>query len=81
MSGDLTKLRRTTERTRFRSPTGLVHDLDYGFTIGDTYLFSPNLVSSLQLGANRTNVVNNTRQLQNSWAGLGEHIDSCAARI
>jgi hypothetical protein len=34
-----------------------VHDLDYQLAIGDTYLFTPNVVNSLRVSASRTNVV------------------------
>ena len=45
-------------------------DFDYGVTVGNTYLFSANLVSSFRLGANRTNVVKQPDNY-NSWAGFG----------
>ena len=32
-------------------------NFDYGLNIGHTYIFSPNLISSFRIGANRTNVV------------------------
>jgi hypothetical protein len=34
-----------------------VHDLDYQLAIGDTYLFTSNLVNSLRISASRTNIV------------------------
>ena len=34
-----------------------VHDLDYQLALGDTYLFTPNVVNSLRVSATRTNVV------------------------
>ncbi|PWU04983.1 MAG: hypothetical protein C5B51_15540 [Terriglobia bacterium] len=34
-----------------------VHDLDYSLALGDTYLLTPNVVSSLRVAANRTNIV------------------------
>jgi hypothetical protein len=34
-----------------------VHDLNYQFAMGDTYLFTPNVVNSLRASASRTNVV------------------------
>ena len=34
-----------------------VHDLDYQLALGDTYLFTPNVVNSLRVSASRTNVV------------------------
>ena len=45
-------------------------DFDYGVTVGNTYLFSANLVSSFRLGANRTNVVKIPDNYK-SWAGFG----------
>ena len=40
-----------------------------GSTLGDTYIFSPNLVSSFRMGANRTNVVK-IPDNYGSWAGF-----------
>ena len=37
------------------------HDFDYGVTLGDTYLFNANIVSSLRVGVTRTNIVKITR--------------------
>jgi len=34
-----------------------VHDLDYSLALGDTYLIGANVVSSLRVSANRTNIV------------------------
>ena len=50
-----------------------LHDFDYGITLGDTYLFSANLVSSFRLGANRTNVVKIPDNYE-SWAGFGANV-------
>ncbi len=45
-------------------------DFDYGLNIGHTYIFSPNLISSFRIGANRTNVVK-TLDNYTSLAGFG----------
>jgi hypothetical protein len=57
-----------------------VHDLDYGVALGDTWLISPNLVSSLRLGANRTNV---TKLPDNyvTWPSVGANISPLAGSI
>jgi hypothetical protein len=34
-----------------------VHDLDYSLALGDTFLIGSNIVNSLRIGANRTNIV------------------------
>jgi hypothetical protein len=56
-----------------------VHDLDYGFSLGDTYLISTSLVNSLQLGANRANVVT-TADNYASWDTLGANITPLAGK-
>jgi hypothetical protein len=45
-----------------------VNDLNYQVAIGDTYLISPNIVSSLRLSASRTNVV----KLEDNYKSLAD---------
>jgi hypothetical protein len=56
------------------------HDFDYGVTVGDTYLFSTNLVSSFRLGANRTNIAK-APDNYTSWAGFGANVTPLAGNI
>ena len=48
-------------------------DFDYGVNIGHTYLIGNNIVNSLRLAANRTNIVKITRQLQELGRLWSEH--------
>ena len=57
-----------------------VHPVDYGFALGDTFLISANLVSSLRLGANRTNVPKIPDNYV-SWSSLGANITPLADKI
>src|SRR5712691_12590018 len=57
-----------------------VHDLDYGFALGDTWLISANLVSSLRLGGNRSNVPKINDDYV-SWSSLGANISPLAGNI
>ena len=57
-----------------------VHDLDYGLALGDTWLISANLVSSLRVGVNRSNVPKiNDNYI--SWPSLGANITPLAGNI
>lgn len=53
---------------------------DFGFALGDTWLISPSLVSSLHLGANRTNVPKISDNYT-SWSSLGANITPLAGNI
>ena len=75
MSGDLTQSSTYDGKNPLSINTGLVHDLDYGFTIGDTYLFSPTLVNSLRLGGNRANVTTTEDQFTN-YTALGANMSA-----
>jgi hypothetical protein len=57
-----------------------VQPRDYGFAVGDTWLISSNLVSSLRLGANRTNVPKISDNYV-SWSGLGANITPLAGNM
>jgi hypothetical protein len=57
-----------------------VQPRDYGFALGDTWLISANLVSSLRLGANRTNVPKISDNYV-SWSSLGANISPLAGNI
>jgi hypothetical protein len=80
MSGKLTQTSTYDGKNPLSINTGSVHDLDYGFTLGDTYLFSPMLINSLRLGVNRSNVVT-TQDKYSSWAGLGANVDPLSQTI
>ncbi len=56
------------------------NDLDYGLVIGDTWVISPSLVSSLRVGANRTNIVKIPDNYQ-SWSSFGANISPLAGNI
>ncbi len=45
-------------------------DYDYGFNLGSTYLIGNNMVNSLRIAANRTNIVKLNDNYR-SWAGFG----------
>src|SRR5579871_759481 len=55
-------------------------DFNYGVNLGDTYLITTNLVSSLRIGANRTNVV---KLLDNygSWATFGSNFTPLGGNV
>lgn len=55
-------------------------DLDYGIVLGDTYVISPNLVSSARIGASRTNIVKVSDNYQ-SWSALGANASPLAGNI
>jgi hypothetical protein len=55
-------------------------DLDYGIALGYNFVFSPNLLSSLRVGANRTNIVK-VPDNYNSWANLGSNVSPLAGNI
>jgi hypothetical protein len=57
-----------------------VQPRDYGFAFGDTWLISPNVVSSLRVGANRTNVPKISDNYV-SWSSLGANITPLAGNI
>ena len=50
-----------------------LNDFDYGLALGDTWVISPHLVSSLKVAANRTNIVKIPDHYQ-SWSALGANI-------
>ena len=56
------------------------HDFDYGVGLGHTYLFSANLVNSLRIGINRTNVQKIPDNYEN-WAGFGANVSPLAGNI
>src|SRR5437870_10233920 len=55
-------------------------DFDYGVSIGDTYLISNNIVNSLRLAANRTNIVKIVDNYKN-WAGFGANVSPLAGNV
>jgi len=48
-------------------------DLDYGLAIGYNFVFSPNFLSSLRVGANRTNIVK-VADNYGSWSSFGANV-------
>ena len=48
-----------------------VHDLDYQFAFGDTYLFGANVVNQFRLAASRTNIQKLPDTNSKSWADFG----------
>jgi hypothetical protein len=55
-------------------------DFDYGFNLGDTYLISSNIVNSLRIAANRTNVVKKPDNYKN-WASFGANVSPLAGNM
>ncbi|MBZ5577309.1 MAG: TonB-dependent receptor [Acidobacteriia bacterium] len=49
------------------------NDLDYGLTLGHTFVISPTLVNSLRVGANRTNIAKVPDQYK-SFGALGANV-------
>jgi hypothetical protein len=57
-----------------------LNDLDYGLALGYTFVFNPNLVSSLRVGASRTNIVKVPDDYK-SWAGLGANVSPLGGNV
>ena len=74
MSGALTQSSTYDGKDPLSINTGAVHDLDYGLNLGDTYVFSPTVVNSLRVAANRANV-QTIEDNYATWAGLGANVD------
>ncbi|PYS36788.1 MAG: TonB-dependent receptor, partial [Acidobacteria bacterium] len=55
-------------------------DFDYGVNIGHTYLIGSNIVNSLRLAANRTNIVKLNDNYKN-WADLGANVTALAGKV
>jgi hypothetical protein len=55
-------------------------DFDYGFNFGSTYLIGNNIVNSLRIAANRTNVVKLPDNYKN-WAAFGANVSPLAGNI
>ena len=79
-SGGLTQTSTYDGRDPLSINTGRVKDLDYGLSLGDTYVFSPTVVNSLRVGVNRANVVT-TQDKFSSWADLGANVDPLSQTI
>jgi hypothetical protein len=79
-SGGLTQTSTYDGRDPLSINTGRVQDLDYGLSLGDTYVFSPTVVNSLRVGVNRANVVT-TQDKFSSWADLGANVDPLSQTI
>jgi hypothetical protein len=55
-------------------------DFDYGVNIGDTYLFGNNIVNSLRIAANRTNIVKIPDNYKN-WSDFGANVSPLAGKM
>ena len=55
-------------------------DYDYGLNLGSTYLIGSNMVNSLRIAANRTNIVKLNDNYR-SWAGFGANVSPLAGNI
>src|SRR5437773_1963537 len=55
-------------------------DFDYGFNIGHTYLIGNNIVNSLRVGANRTNIVKLNDNYK-SWADFGANVTPLGGNV
>src|SRR3989441_3468707 len=55
-------------------------DFDYGFNLGDTYLIGNNIVNSLRIAANRTNIVKIVDNYK-SWADFGANVSPLAGNV
>ncbi len=56
------------------------NDLDYSLVIGDTFVISPSLISSLKISASRTNIVKIPDNYA-SWATFGANISPLAGNV
>ena len=57
-----------------------INDLDYGFALGHSWVATPNVVNSLHVGVNRTNVAK-TNDNYKSFADLGANVSPLAGSI
>src|SRR3989442_4017678 len=55
-------------------------DFDYGFNFGDTYLIGNNIVNSLRIAANRTNIVKLVDNYKN-WSDFGANVSPLAGNV
>jgi hypothetical protein len=55
-------------------------DYDYGFNLGSTYLIGNNIVNSLRIAANRTNIVKLVDNYKN-WNALGANVSPLAGNV
>jgi hypothetical protein len=55
-------------------------DYDYGFNLGSTYLIGNNMVNSLRIAANRTNIVKLNDNYK-SWARFGANVSPLAGNM
>jgi hypothetical protein len=56
------------------------NDLDYGFALGHTYVISPNVISNLRIGINRTNVAK-IPDVYGSFADFGANISPLGGKM
>ena len=57
-----------------------INDLDYGLALGHTWVLNPNVVNSLHIGVNRTNVLKLNDNYK-SFADLGANVSPLAGSI
>ena len=57
-----------------------INDLDYGLALGHTFVITPNVVNSLHVGVNRTNVAKLNDNYK-SFADLGANVSPLAGNI
>ena len=57
-----------------------INDLDYGLALGHTWVVNPNVVNSLHIGVNRTNVLKLNDNYK-SFADLGANVSPLAGSI
>ena len=79
-SAKLNQTSTLTAKIRCRSRASDLNDLDYGLALGHTYLISNNLVSSLRIGANRTNIVKVPDNYA-SWSSLGANVSPLGGNV
>jgi len=56
------------------------NDLDYGFALGHSWVISPNLISSLRVGVNRTNVAK-VPDIYGSFADFGANVSPIGGKM
>jgi hypothetical protein len=57
-----------------------LNDLDYGLALGHTWVINANLVSSLRVGANRTNIVK-VPDSYGTWSGFGANVSPLGGNV
>jgi hypothetical protein len=67
-----------------KNPLGIanygIDDLDYGLALGHTWVVTPNLVSSLRVGANRTNIAK-VPDIYQSYTDFGANVSPLGGKM